>query len=150
MPVPIESRAKKSLHRLSNFKPFDDSSQLDKSLNLSQDEIPYGVYENEPGQQLGSVLVTNKGLHVFGSAKIDYINYDDISTTDWAHHDKSLMDAHPDKRIIIHFLNGKSFSLPIMGSTDKFADISSFSRFLGGAIRNRQIEKEKSDTSSES
>jgi hypothetical protein len=144
MPVPIESRAKKSLHKLASFKQLDSSSNLGGFIKLSQDEIPYGIYENEPGKREGSVLVTDKGLYVFGSTKVDFINYDDISTTDWASHDKSLMDAHPDKRIIvINVTDGKSISLPITGSTNGFADITSFSRFLGGAIRNRQIVGEK-------
>ncbi len=142
MPVPIASRAAKHLDKMFNFKKFDDSSGWAKTFTLDPDETIFGLYENEPGKPDGSILITQKGLHITSSGKTRFVNYDDIKTGDFLHHDKHLLIHDPAARVLLIYLtNGETISLPILGSDGRYVDIAAFYSFVGGAIQTRQIER---------
>jgi hypothetical protein len=145
VPVPVTTRAQKYLSNSKHYTPIDNSSSWREAVSLSDAETLIGVYQNEIGQQNGSIIISTKGIHLFSDGGLRFIAYDDIRTVDFAFHDKHQMLTDPSKRVLLtHLKDGRTIPLQITGMRERGgADVASFLSFLGGALQSLRIEQRR-------
>ena len=103
------------------------------------------MYQNEPGERNGSILVTSKGLYLIEAEGVKYFPYEEMRTLDVTHHAPNFLLADPSLRTLsIGFSDGRTVLLSVRGIQGQTAmDLFSFYGYLGGVIQTLGIIREK-------
>lgn len=117
-------RALRCLERYHHLESSDDETPVPRErIQLQVDEIPIGVYENNPGHPADAVVITDQGIHVCSDPR-NYFRYDEIQSIG------SLDKREHPIAIPIHLRSGCTIELPIHGNDGKLYDSFPFLTFL--------------------
>lgn len=126
----VKSRLHRTIKNFENYHELNDenSKLLLENLDLLEDEVCYGVYENTPEKKEERIAITNKGLCIWRKNEWVRIYYLDIKEIRMEEN-KQTIDS-----LTLILLNDVTFQLPIKGHKGKFKDIFNFTRFLDRVI----------------
>lgn len=133
----VRSRAYRILRRLTRYRELSEAQlqalpDIRKELVDNWEKI-LGIYENQPGQLRGNILVTTEGLHIFLEEE-EFVPFDQID------HIKPLNedDKSNVEELIISYKSGKNVRVPIIGGNDKFRDAWEVFHFLDRVVSDYQ------------
>jgi hypothetical protein len=133
MSTSIESRVYRILNPLKLFTPCsrweDAGIKGFRSPPLSENETLLGVYQNYPHSENLCVAFTDKAIHVVTNGQWQCAHYAEIAM---------IQNPSDSKRNASHCdlitRNGQTYSVPILGGTDRFRDVFQVMRFLDRVV----------------
>jgi hypothetical protein len=122
----IAFRANKILKRQNSYRAMDADllSSIGQLLPLLPGETCIGIYENTLGELSDSILITNKGLHVFYDNDPRFIAFDNIEDV------KCPSDKVNGDALSVKLTDNTLLSVPVRNGRGRFRDVFEFGRFV--------------------
>lgn len=129
-------RAERILKELSNYTSLIDPPAAVPSwvsrIALRQGEKYVGLYENEKGGPIDSIVITNRGLYILTNGGCILLDFENIKR----------IKAPDEKRnysvIVVETYGGEIVEIPVRGGSGKFRDSFEFLRFLMRSVEDVQ------------
>ena len=138
-PITVSARAHRKLRDLARYRGLADLGRLgSEALGLGPGEVAIGIYENPSGSRIVSLVITDRGLHIFEADDSRFLSFEEMMTID--------LEKGEDLPIIVGMRDGETVAVPIMGGNPEIGTRDAFAvrMFLDGVVGDLHRRRDRS------